>query len=66
MAFWVIILLIGNSLLFIKFIYIRIISILTSMANKVTTEWFDIQVKHGNYIPLEKETTLYEEQKIMQ
>ena len=30
------------------------------MANKVTTEWFDIQVKHGNYLPLEKETTLHE------
>jgi len=36
------------------------------MANKVTTEWFDIHVKQGNYLPNEKQTTLYEEQKIMQ
>jgi hypothetical protein len=36
------------------------------MANKVTTEWFDIHVKHGNFLPLEKETTLYEENKAYQ
>ena len=36
------------------------------MANKVTTEWFDIHVKHGNYLPNEKETTLAEEQAAMQ
>jgi hypothetical protein len=30
------------------------------MANGVTTEWFDLQVKHGNYLPLEKQTTLAE------
>ena len=36
------------------------------MANKVTTEWFDAQVKHGNYLPLDKETTLYEENKELQ
>ena len=35
------------------------------MANGVTTEWFDIHVKHGNYLPLEKQTTLREEQKVM-
>lgn len=37
-----------------------------NMANKVTTEWFDIHVKHGNYLPLEKETTLYEQNKAYQ
>jgi len=36
------------------------------MANGVTTEWFDVQVKYGNYLPNEKKTTLAEEQKIMQ
>lgn len=36
------------------------------MANKVTTEWFDLHVKHGNYLPLEKETTLYEDNKAYQ
>jgi len=36
------------------------------MANGVTTEWFDLQVKYGNYLPNEKKTTLAEEQKIMQ
>lgn len=33
------------------------------MANKVTTEWFDIHVKLGNYLPNEQEKTLYEENK---
>ena len=33
------------------------------MANKVTTEWFDAHVKHGNYMPLEKEETLAENHK---
>lgn len=36
------------------------------MANGVTTEWFDVQVKYGNYLPNEKKTTLAEEQKMMQ
>ena len=36
------------------------------MANKVTTEWFDAQVKHGNYLPNPKETTLAEEHLAMQ
>lgn len=36
------------------------------MANGVTTEWFDAQVKYGNYLPNEKKTTLAEEQKQMQ
>lgn len=36
------------------------------MANGVTTEWFDLQVKYGNYLPNEKKTTLAEEQKVMQ
>lgn len=36
------------------------------MANGVTTEWFDLQVKYGNYLPNEKKTTLAEEQKLMQ
>jgi hypothetical protein len=36
------------------------------MANGVNTEWFDLHVKHGNYLPKEKETTLAEEQKYMQ
>jgi hypothetical protein len=36
------------------------------MANGVTTEWFDLQVKAGNYLPNEKKTTLAEEQKIIQ
>jgi len=36
------------------------------MANGVTTEWFDVQVKYGNYLPNDKKTTLAEEQKIMQ
>lgn len=40
--------------------------ILSSMAHGVSTEWFDLQVKHGNYLPNEKKTTLAEEQKIMQ
>ena len=35
------------------------------MANGVTTEWFDLQVKYGNYLPNEKKTTLAEEQKVM-
>jgi hypothetical protein len=35
------------------------------MASKVTTEWFDLQVQHGNYLANEKETTLAEEQKAM-
>lgn len=39
--------------------------ILLVMANKVNTEWFDLQVKHGNYLPKEIEKTLYEEQKEM-
>lgn len=30
------------------------------MANGVNTEWFDLQVKHGNYLPKEKEATLAE------
>jgi hypothetical protein len=33
------------------------------MAANTTTEWFDLQVKHGNYLPLEKEKTLYETNK---
>lgn len=33
------------------------------MANGVNTEWFDLQVKYGNYLPKEKEKTLYEVQK---
>lgn len=36
------------------------------MANGVSTEWFDLQVKYGNYLPNEKKTTLAEEQKLMQ
>jgi hypothetical protein len=36
------------------------------MANGVTTEWFDIHVKLGNYLPLEKKETLGEEQLRMQ
>lgn len=32
------------------------------MANGVNTEWFDLQVKFGNYLPKEKEKTLYEMQ----
>ena len=36
------------------------------MANKVTTEWFDLHVKHGNYLPNEKEKTLLQEQTEMQ
>lgn len=36
------------------------------MANGVSTEWFDLQVKYGNYLPNEKKTTLAEEQKKMQ
>jgi hypothetical protein len=36
------------------------------MANKVTTEWFDIQVKYGNFLPEDKQSTLYEENKLMQ
>ena len=35
------------------------------MANGITTEWFDAQVKYGNYLPNEKKTTLAEEQKVM-
>ena len=35
------------------------------MANGVTTEWFDLQVKYGNYLPNEKVSTLAEEQKVM-
>ena len=27
------------------------------MANGVTTEWYDIQVKNGNFIPIEKPPT---------
>lgn len=30
------------------------------MANGVNTEWFDLQVKFGNYLPKEKEKTLAE------
>lgn len=30
------------------------------MANGVNTEWFDLQVKFGNYLPKEKEATLAE------
>ena len=30
------------------------------MANGVNTEWFDLQVKFGNYLPNEKEATLAE------
>jgi hypothetical protein len=33
------------------------------MATGVNTEWFDLQVKFGNYLPKEKEKTLYEIQK---
>ncbi len=33
------------------------------MAHGVNTEWFDLQVKHGNYLPKEKERTLAEIQK---
>lgn len=33
------------------------------MANGVNTEWFDLQVKFGNYLPKQKERTLYEIQK---
>ena len=36
------------------------------MANGVTTEWFDVQVKYGNYLPNETKTTLAEEQQQMQ
>lgn len=36
------------------------------MTNGDTTEWFDLQVKHGNYLPNEKKTTLAEEQTKMQ
>ena len=36
------------------------------MANGVSTEWFDLQVKFGNYLPNEKKTTLAEEQQQMQ
>lgn len=32
------------------------------MAHGVNTEWFDLQVKHGNYLPKEKEPTLAEVQ----
>ena len=35
------------------------------MAHGITTEWFDAQVKYGNYLPNEKKTTLAEEQKVM-
>lgn len=37
--------------------------IIDYMANKVTTEWVDIHIKLGNYLPYEKEKTLYEENK---
>lgn len=30
------------------------------MANGVNTEWFDLQVKYGNYLPMEKEKSLTE------
>jgi hypothetical protein len=30
------------------------------MAKGVSTEWFDLQVKHGNYLPNEKKPTLAE------
>lgn len=30
------------------------------MANGVNTEWFDLQVKYGNYLPKEKQQTLTE------
>ena len=33
---------------------ILIIVYIIKMANKVTTEWFDLQVKHGNYLEMEK------------
>lgn len=33
------------------------------MAANITTEWFDLQVQHGNYMALEKEKTLYETNK---
>lgn len=36
------------------------------MTNGVTTEWFDLQVKAGNYLPNEKQTTLAEEYKVIQ
>jgi hypothetical protein len=36
------------------------------MANGVSTEWFDLQVQHGNYLANEKKTTLAEEQLAMQ
>lgn len=36
--------------------------IILAMANGVNTEWFDLQVKFGNYLPKEKEKTLYEMQ----
>jgi hypothetical protein len=36
------------------------------MAHGVSTEWFDLQVKHGNFLPNEKELTLAEVQLKMQ
>lgn len=33
--------------------------------NGVTTEWFDLQVKYGNYLPNEEKTTLIQEQMVM-
>lgn len=36
------------------------------MANGVNTEWFDLQVQHGNYLAKEKEPTLSEVQLKMQ
>lgn len=36
------------------------------MANGVKTEWFDLQVQHGNYLPKEKEPTLAEVHKAVQ
>lgn len=48
---------------FIKVNNIKIARKLLGMANGVNTEWFDLQVKFGNYLPKEKEKTLYEIQK---